>query len=183
MPGIELEKDGTGEDQLYRSRPPPRPHHPRDQAKGGVSVAGFSVRVRMETPTGNLVALVVKVMLVTCQRKGEVVSARWDDIDCEAKVWTIPAERTKNGQAHRVPLSAFVLDLLAEAGKKTGKEAHVFHSARIGAPFTPSTINTALLRSLDVLGVKNFTPHDLRRTGASHMTSMGIPRLSPCPRS
>lgn len=136
-----------------------------------------------------LVALAVKLMLVTCQRKGEVVGARWEDIDRESGVWTIPAEVAKNGQAHRVPLSRQALDILDEAERlttkppKTGEAAperppFVFYSPRTKAPFTAEAVNTALSRSFAALVVSGFTPHDLRRTGASHMTSMGVPRLT-----
>ena len=137
-----------------------------------------------------LSALAVKLMLVTCQRKGEVVGVRWEDIDREAEMWTIPAEVAKNGQAHRVPLSKLALDILDAAERlatpkpKKGqtltpeRPPFVFYSARTRAPFTPEAINTALSRNFEALGVKDFTPHDLRRTGASHMTSMGIPRLT-----
>jgi integrase len=59
--------------------------------------------------------IVLKLMLVTAQRKGEIISARWDDIDMVTGWWTIPAERTKNGLPHRVPLSRQAISLLNEA--------------------------------------------------------------------
>ena len=52
------------------------------------------------------VKLGLKLALVTAQRKGEIVGAAWSEIDFEQKVWTIPAERSKNGRSHRVPLTA-----------------------------------------------------------------------------
>jgi len=46
-----------------------------------------------------------KLRLITAQRGGEVASMRWPDVDLEAGWWTIPAARSKNKLAHRVPLS------------------------------------------------------------------------------
>ena len=142
--------------------------------RAGKTPEGKALKVEMRP----LVAVAIQLVLVTCQRKGEVVSARWEDVDEEALVWTIPAHLAKNGQAHRVPLSPLALDLFKEARKKTKGKTHVFHSARTDTHFTPEAINTALHRNLDALGLQGFTPHDLRRTGASHMTSMGISRLT-----
>lgn len=45
-------------------------------------------------------------------RTGEVIGAKWDEIDLDAKVWTVPAERMKAKKQHRVPLSDPALDLL-----------------------------------------------------------------------
>ena len=48
--------------------------------------------------------LALEFMLLTAARTGEVVGARWDEIDMSSKVWTVPAERMKAGREHRVPL-------------------------------------------------------------------------------
>jgi integrase len=40
---------------------------------------------------------------VTAQRPGEVALAAWEEFDLENRVWTIPQERSKNGQVHQVP--------------------------------------------------------------------------------
>ena len=47
--------------------------------------------------------------LVTAGRTGEIIGARWNEIDLVANVWTVPASRMKGGREHRVPLSAAAL--------------------------------------------------------------------------
>lgn len=125
------------------------------------------------------IRLALKLMLVTAQRKGEVISAKWGDIDLNGDLgwWTIPAERSKNGLPHRVPLSPLALELLQAAKTISGDSPWLFPSPRGDKHITPEAVDHALRRpGLDALGFK-FVPHDLRRTAASHMTSMGISRL------
>lgn len=47
----------------------------------------------------------VPILLATAQRRGELAEMRWSEVDLDAKQWVIPAERSKNGKAHVVPLS------------------------------------------------------------------------------
>ncbi len=122
--------------------------------------------------------LVLKLELATAQRKGEVVGATVSEFDLEESVWTIPAERSRNGQAHRVPLSPLALTLIEEARALTGESPWLFPSPGGNGPITPHSINRALYRSMPEIDVENMTPHDLRRTAASFMTSLGISRLT-----
>jgi integrase len=121
--------------------------------------------------------LALKLQLVTGQRKAEIVSASWDEIDLTDKWWTIPPEKAKNKMAHRVPLSPLALELLQAAKNLAGDSHWVFPSPQTPRHITPEAIDHALRRpGLEVLGF-TFVPHDLRRTAASHMTGMGISRL------
>lgn len=121
--------------------------------------------------------LALKLQLVTAQRKGEVIGAEWKDIDLTNRVWTIPAAKAKNNNPHRVPLSDFALELLHEIKKLCGNSQWLFPAARVNKPITGEAISKALLRSIPAIGTEPFTPHDIRRTGATHMTAMGISRL------
>lgn len=139
----------------------------------------------------------LKLILVTAQRPGEVIGARWEEFDLEDGWWTIPGERAKNGQAHRVPLSSVALELLGKPGK-----GYVFPSpaapGKEPAPMNPSALARATWRHavMEPRPIKSksrgirkrhkppvawkvepFTPHDLRRTAASLMTGTGISRL------
>jgi integrase len=129
-------------------------------------------------PMSEGVKLVLKLQLVTAQRKGEIVGASLDEIDLEGKVWTIPADRAKNGQAHRVPLSDLALKLLHEAQEQADGSTWFFPSPTVDGPIGPLAINHALYKSLPRIGLENVTPHDLRRTAASNMTALGISRLT-----
>src|SRR5262249_26324529 len=52
--------------------------------------------------------------ILTAARTGEVLGARWAEIDLQGRVWTVPAERMKGGRTHRVPLSAAAVAVLKE---------------------------------------------------------------------
>jgi integrase len=124
-----------------------------------------------------LIRLALKLQLVTAQRKSEILSAQWADIDFGSKMWTIPAMRAKNGLSHRVPLPELALDLLNELRNHSQLRLYVFPS-KVGDKSLPgSSVDHALLKSRLHLGVANVTPHDLRRSAASHMASLGVSRL------
>lgn len=153
------------------------------------------------------VALALKLQLVTAQRKGEIIGAALSEFDLESAVWTIPAERSKNGTAHEVPLSPLALDLIREAEATARQNAErrarrhglpmrepkwLFPSPRGDGPVRPQAVNGALYRACmepedrpetgnlggrPAINLTNVVPHDLRRTAASGMTALGIPRL------
>jgi integrase len=58
--------------------------------------------------------------ILTAARSGEVLGARWDEIDFQNKVWTVPPERMKGGREHRVPLSDRAMSIINQ-----------FHQARM----------------------------------------------------
>lgn len=121
--------------------------------------------------------LALKLQLLTAQRCGEVSGAPWNEFDLVDGWWTIPPERAKNKMTHRVPLSKMTKDLLAEIKKVSGDSPWLFPSPRRGKPIGETALAHAVKKNLPVFGIPPFTPHDLRRTAASHMTSIGIPRL------
>src|SRR5262249_48248133 len=115
-----------------------------------------------------------KISLLTAQRGGEVRTMRWADIDFETGWGTIPAQIAKNGLAHRVPVSPAVHELLQQL-QATASSLWVFPSPRLAQRPVRNVHKPA--GHLEALSGVSFVPHDLRRTAASHMTSMGIPRL------
>lgn len=125
---------------------------------------------------GSIMGGMFKLRLLTAQRGGEVQSIRWEDLDLSAGWWTIPPERSKNRLSHRVPLSELTLTILRELKEITGNTEWVFPSP-IHKCGHISNVQKAALRVKEYSGVEDFKPHDLRRTAASLMTSMGISRL------
>ena len=101
--------------------------------------------------------------------------AKWEDMDLTGGWWTIPGERSKNGLAHRVPLSPQALVILKELQKSKGESAWVFPSPRQSQPHVHHA-QKAIERVVARSGVK-FRGHDLRRTAASLMVGGGVPRL------
>jgi integrase len=125
----------------------------------------------------------VRLLLLTGARKGELLVARWPDIDLAAGAWSKPAATTKTAKLHRVPLSAPALQLLsgmkAEADQENARRErdgftridHVFPGAN-GKPLHDiKHFWAAVSRKADLQGVR---VHDLRHTFASILASSGL---------
>jgi integrase len=129
-----------------------------------------------------IMAATFRLRLLTAQRGGEVHSMRWKDIDGEW--WTIPAEFAKNNLSHRVPLSPKALSVLEEVRQITSKQDKKAKRERSDWVF-PNPIRREdhikecqkLARRIREASKVDFKAHDFRRTAASLMTGMGIPRL------
>jgi integrase len=123
------------------------------------------------------IRLALKLQLVTAQRKGEVIGAEWNEFDFHEGVWTIPAEKAKNGMPHRVPLSPLARTVLDEIAANRNESDWLFPSPKNDAPVGGQSVDHAMRKHREPLGTGDATPHDLRRTAASHMTSIGVSRL------
>jgi len=130
-----------------------------------------------------LMGIALRMAAVTMQRGGEVVGMRWDEIDRPAKTWLIPPERMKGKKAHAVPLSDLALALLDEAAAEAEGNGsdYVFPSPRSeeDVHIDRRAFSRAMNRLVDAIKMSGATPHDLRRTGATALTSerIGIPRF------
>ncbi len=114
---------------------------------------------------------ILKLLLVTGQRRGEVTNMTWPELHLDEGYWEIPAARTKAGRPHRVPLSPLALELIGEQGDGE----YVFAKAN-GKPPIVNSVSQAMLQELPVLGLDDraATPHDLRRTAATGWGDLGI---------
>jgi integrase len=111
----------------------------------------------------SVAALAFRFLILTAARTGEAIGATWGEIDLDGALWTVPAHRMKGGREHRVPLSAAVLDVLAEAAKlrpHDGADAPVFPGQQITAPLS----NMACLMLLRRMGRADLTAHGFRST-------------------
>ncbi len=104
----------------------------------------------------NAAALALQFAILTACRTGEVLGARWDEIDLNAKVWIIPAERMKARREHRVPLTDAALDVLARA--KGLSEEWVFPGPSLLKPLSNMAMEMVLRR----MQVEDATPHGFR---------------------
>jgi integrase len=57
-------------------------------------------------------AAAFKLLILTSQRKNEVIGMEWAEVDLDAGLWNIPGRRTKNGRAHEVPLTPLMVEIL-----------------------------------------------------------------------
>ena len=132
----------------------------------GLDLTGLSPQIRR----------ILKLLLVTGQRRAEVALMSWDELDFEKATWEIAAGRTKGGRATRVPLSPLALELI---GAPDGASDYVFHH-RGGVPVKLNSVSIGMHRELPALGLadKPATVHDLRRTFASQLAELDIDRLT-----
>ena len=90
--------------------------------------------------------LCLRFLVLTAARSGEARGARWDEIDLEARTWTIPASRMKAGREHRVPLSDAAIEVLRRAKALDDNSGLVFPSLyKPGRELSDMTL-TKLLR-------------------------------------
>lgn len=118
----------------------------------------------------------LKFLILTAARSGEVRHMTWDEVDLKVKLWTIPAERMKAKQSHRVPLSKQAVALLKH--QEGQHDSLVFPSVRDRAPLSDMTL-TALLRRIeavsDVPG-RTATAHGFRSSFRDWCSEKGYSR-------
>ncbi len=116
---------------------------------------------------------IFKLTLLTCQRPGEVMGMKWSEVNLEKNIWTLPAERTKSKRhAHLVPLSPQVIDILEP--RKGNKSEFVFPSNHGADCGYTSNLNKARYKLIKDLEMEQWGTHDLRRTGRTMMSEIGI---------
>ncbi|MFN6983355.1 MAG: tyrosine-type recombinase/integrase [Rhizobium oryzihabitans] len=112
----------------------------------------------------------VPILLATAQRRGELAEMRWSEVDLDAAQWVIPAERSKNGKPHVVPLSPYALHILNEVPRFLDCD-YVFTTTR-NSPV--SGFSKMLRRLSEGSQTSDWRLHDLRRTAASGMARAGV---------
>lgn len=127
-------------------------------------------------------ALMVRILLSTGARIGELVQAEWSQVDFDQATWTIPVEHSKTKKAFVIPLVPMVAGWFAELHTLAFGSRYVLpirtrnHGNEDDAHMEPVTLNAALNSLATTLGNKcrRFTPHDLRSTCRSHLGALGI---------
>jgi integrase len=119
-------------------------------------------------------AAIMKLLALTGQRAGEVAGMGRSEIDLEARLWTIPGDRTKNHRPHTVPLSNAAHAIIAAQPRRTnadGKLRDLIFGQGEG-PFSGWSNSKEALDARITKGagaaLPHWTPHDLRRSFATH---------------
>lgn len=128
-----------------------RSHH------AAVPFAEVPALLRRLREGGGVGARALEFVVLTAVRSGEARGARWSEIDFDAKVWTIAAERMKSEKPHRVPLSDRALEIVHEM-KATAFNDLIFPGQRDNRPLSDMT----LLKALKLAGAGEFTVHGFR---------------------
>jgi integrase len=129
------------------------------------------------------------ICLATCCRIGELLSAQWKHFDFDSRYWLIPGENSKNGKPHAIYLSDFALSYIKRLKEITGWSEWLYPSGDGTSPVGTRNITKQVgdRQSQDeplkgrtknnqtlILPHGRWTPHDLRRTGASLMVELGV---------
>jgi integrase len=143
----------------------------------------------------------LRLLILTGQRRDEVTSMRWSEVDLETAEWTIPAERAKNGKSHVVDLAPLALAELkvlrlrtdnarkAAGARKKGLDFELVFSTTWTTPVSGHGKVKAAMdedialqrreadRSLkaEQATLPAWRLHDLRRTAATGMARLGFP--------
>lgn len=127
---------------------------------------------------------IVRLLMLTGQRREEISALRWSEVDLEAGMISLPAERTKNARPHDVPLSAMAAGILLSTPQRDDRE-YVFGEGE-GGYSGYSRAKTALDKKMGLVedkkegpedkkkGSDDWTLHDLRRTMATRMADLGV---------
>ena len=147
----------------------PAPERPRDRVLDDDELRSVWVAAEaLGYPFGPLVQLLV----LTGQRLAEVAEMRWAEVDLAARLWTIPAERCKNGRTHQLPLSQQALAILEGLPRIEGERGFVFTT---NGKTPVSGFSKARARLGAALpDAPPFVLHDLRRSTATGMAKLGV---------
>jgi integrase len=131
------------------------------------------------------------IALSTCCRIGELLGARWEHLNLVKGTWLIPAENSKNGKPHSITLSPFAVRQFEYVRAHNGTSTWCYPNTDDSGPVCSKTVTkqlgdrqrqpdqgtmsrrSAKAQALLLPGGK-WTPHDLRRTGATVMTALGV---------
>lgn len=124
-------------------------HHP---AMPLADVPAFFAKLRGKDA---MTARALAFIILTAARRDEARFAEWKEIDMKAGIWTIPAERTKQGRDHRVPLSAPALAILRELGTADGAEGYLFPGREPGRPVGHSSLQGIMPKTATTHGFRS----------------------------
>ena len=146
----------------------PQRHH-RALPHGDVAAAVAKVRASGAWPATKLL---LEFITLTAVRSGEARLARWNEIDRDGRVWSVPAERMKSGRLHRVPLSSGALRVLDEARALSGGDP----AALVFPSMTGKALsNMTTSKLLTELGI-NATTHGMRSAFRAWCAETGVDR-------
>ena len=153
--GVELEKRETNTVYLNESQ------------------IGSFMRKLPDSDMPEVIKDILALQFQTVARISEVTGITWDEVDIHHAVWNLPAERSKNKQAHRVLLSKQSLAIL-ERREDESDSNYVFPSDRTSKPYPATLVARHLKNNREHLQAPNgFSTHGLRHTALTQVAMMG----------
>lgn len=154
--------------------PKPKSNNTRDRV---LSEDELRLLWRASDALGPQFGAIMKLLAFTGQRKSEIACGSWAEIDLNEAVWRLPGARTKNKQPHKIPLSAPVVQILKSLPRLEGTDLIFTNNHRTpvqGFGKAKERIDARILELNAGKQIPDWTWHDLRRTAATGMASMGI---------
>jgi integrase len=115
----------------------------------------------------------LRLLLWTGARRSEATGAEWKEVDFKARLWRVPAERSKTGEPRSIPLSAPALRMLL-GRREAAPEARWIFPSPVGAVGPVGSLQAVVRRVKERSGVEGWTIHDLRRVVRSGLSSLGV---------
>jgi integrase len=149
---------------------PPSPKVERDRVLTGPELRAVW---RGATLLGWPFGPVVKLLMLTGQREGEVAAMRWEDLDLATGAWALASSQTKADRAHLVPLSGAALQIIGTLPRLAS--SFVFPGRRTNGARPICGFSKAKVRLDRLCGVTGWVFHDLRRSAATEMARLKVP--------
>lgn len=154
-------------DALIRPSPTPRAAiiDPKELGKLLLAIEGYNGQ--------RVTRIALELLALLVPRPGELRQARWDEVNFDAGVWSIPAERMKMRRPHRVPLPPRAMALLRDLRDMTGHTEFVLPSlVSVKRVMSENTLNTALRRL--GYGAEEMTAHGFRSSFSTIANESGL---------
>lgn len=154
---------------------------PRDRVLSDDELCRISVFLRSDAVDGRAITDVTRkamlFVLLTGQRRGEVIGTGVSEIDIRRRAWVLPAGRTKNGRRHDLPLSTPTLALAQDLLANSGESRFLFPAATKYAAcphLHHRSLSKALERVCSRFNLEGISTHCFRRTMATRLGDAGI---------
>ena len=113
---------------------------------------------------------IIRLLILLAARRSEIGGMAWSEIDVERGTWTLPAERSKNGRKHTLPLLPMALDIIKGVPRMVSRDQ--LFGARSEDGFASCDKGKAALDAR--ASIAKWTPHDIRRAVATRLADIGI---------
>jgi integrase len=146
---------------------PPTPERSRDRVLSDDELrAVWEAAEKLGGPFGAL----IKLLILTGQRRDEVAGMRWSELNLDAGLWVIASDRVKNNEAHVVPLSKLAVEILNNLPRIADSDFVLTTTGK-----SPASDYSKKKRQLDALArVSSWRLHDIRRSMASGLARLGV---------
>ena len=145
----------------------PKTNEPRDRVLEDDEL----VRVWRACDYGTDYSRIIRLLILSGCRRAEIGDMRWSEIDLDKGLWTLPAERSKNGKQHALPLMPAMREIIESVPRMASRDALFGQRSRGFTAWSWKQSKPALDERSEVRG---WTVHDIRRTVATKMADIGV---------